>query len=88
MISHPIDFTKVRIKKRILHFEIMGFLLAVFTCWMTELLDPPFSISQVLTDSSVIIATGFFVIYWTRQLLMRIKYLERSEEHTSELQSL
>lgn len=72
----PIDLTKNHVQKRILSFEIIGFLLAVFTCWMTELFDPPFSISHVLIESSVLITVGFCVVYWTRKMVLRIKYLE------------
>ncbi len=76
MNDYVMNLTKSHVQKRILFFEILGLILIILTCWITELFDPPFSFSQVIIESYAVIIVGFFVVYWTRKMMMRIKYLE------------
>ena len=56
-------------------FGTFGFMLAVATCWITELLDPPFNIIQVAIETLVISGLGLFTL---RSILRLIRQLERS----------
>jgi len=59
---------------------IFGFTLAVTTCWLTELFDPPFNIMQVTVETLVISSLGFFTL---RSIL---RLIQRVELTTTELQ--
>jgi hypothetical protein len=54
----------------------VGFLLAIFICWITELFDPPFSLQQVVIETVFITAFGCATVFLTWNLIKRIKYLE------------
>jgi len=69
-------FSKKAIQKTLYIYEIVGFLLVIMTCWLTELCDPPFSLSQVIIETGVIVLLGFSVVIITQKLIKRIKYLE------------
>jgi len=60
----------------ILGVEVTGFSLATAAAWATESLDPPFSWSQVLIETAVILIVGIVTISMTQRLLQRIKTLE------------
>ena len=70
------NLSKSSVQKALFAFQVVGFLLAVATCWLTELLDPPFSFSQVSLETMVLVILGAAVIWVTDQLIKRIKYLE------------
>lgn len=60
----------------ILGVEVTGFSLAIAAAWLTESLDPPFSWSQVLIETVVILVAGVVTITMTQRLVHRIKTLE------------
>ncbi|MGD0946010.1 MAG: HAMP domain-containing sensor histidine kinase [Candidatus Binatia bacterium] len=64
---------------RALLYGIFGFTLAVATCWVTELFDPPFSIMQVTIETLVISFLGFYTL---RSML---RFIQRLELTTIEL---
>jgi hypothetical protein len=76
MKDSPVKLSRIYVQKSIFVFEGLGFLLAVLTLWVTEYLDPPFSATQVIIESIVIILLGCFTVNLTRRLIHRIKYLE------------
>lgn len=63
-------------RKHILGVEMLGFGAVLASVWLTELLDPPFSFSQVLIETATIVAVAVVVLAMTRRLLQRIKTLE------------
>ena len=71
-----VKLSKIYVQKSIFVFEGLGFFLAIFTCWMTEYFDPPFSYTQVIIESTIIILLGIFTVNLTRRLIQRVKYLE------------
>jgi signal transduction histidine kinase len=60
-------------------YGIFGFTLAGATCWMTELFDPPFNITQVTIETLVISVLGFFT------LRAIVRFIQRLESATIEL---
>jgi hypothetical protein len=70
------NFTKIFVKKKALVFEGLGFLLIILACWVTEYFDPPFSYTQVIIESTVIILLGGITVFLAGRLIQRIKYLE------------
>ena len=76
-MQNPLDGQpKRQVQGRIIVLEIAGFALAILTCWGTELLDPPFSLTQVAVETLVITALGGFTVHWTLKFIRAIKYLE------------
>jgi hypothetical protein len=76
MVEGEIRSIGTRTQKAVLGFEAAGFCLAAAACWVTEWFDPPFNVQQVLLLSAVILALGAGTIYWTRRMILRIKFLE------------
>ncbi len=76
MKDSQVKLSKIYVQKSIFVFEGLGFLLAVLTLWVTEYLEPPFSTTQVIIESTIIILLGFFTVNLTRRLIQGIKYLE------------
>ena len=70
------DYSKSDALKRLWKFEIAGFASIVIACWITEAFDPPFSYSQVMIQTLVILLVAIFVIRATNKLVRRIRYLE------------
>ena len=70
------ELSKIHALRGILIFEIVGFLLIMLICWVTEVYDPPFSLSQVIIESIAIIILAYVTIYSTWKIIKRIKYLE------------
>ena len=70
------EISKIHALKGALIYEIMGFVFIIAICWVTELYDPPFNQSQVLAETISIILIGGITVYFTWQLVRRIKYLE------------
>jgi signal transduction histidine kinase len=58
---------------RALVFGIFGFALAVAGCWVTEVLDPPFSLMQVTIDTIVISFLGFFTLRSTLRFIHQLE---------------
>jgi hypothetical protein len=54
-------------------FSILGFSLAVATCWLTEVFDPPFSFTQVSIETLVIGIVSFFTLRAMVGLIGRIE---------------
>ena len=75
MNNHSFDIEKKRPQTKILAIEVAGFTLAALVCWVTELLDPPFSIRQVSIQTAVILVLGIFTIYWSTKFTARIREL-------------
>jgi light-regulated signal transduction histidine kinase (bacteriophytochrome) len=48
--------------RQIVVYESLGFLLAIAVCWVTEVLDPPFSFSQVIIETLGILIVGVFTL--------------------------
>ena len=63
-------------QKQLLWLEYIGFSLAILICWATEIFDPPFSFHQVLIETIALAILGCFIIYWTRRLLVNLRYWE------------
>ncbi|MEI8243865.1 MAG: HAMP domain-containing sensor histidine kinase [bacterium] len=63
------------ILRRVRGLGIFGFSLTIFGCWLTEYMDPPFSIHQVLAETGFIALLGFFTI---RRTLHICEHLERA----------
>ena len=63
-------------KRKVVGGEIFGFLLAILTCWITEIFDPPFSMQQVLIESLALLILGGSIVRWTLNALERIRKLE------------
>jgi hypothetical protein len=75
-VSKIPNLTKRDVLQRLWKFEAVGFLLVIATCWITEIYDPPFSYSQVVFETAVILLVAAFVISTTNKLVSQIKYLE------------
>ena len=67
---------KNRLQNLTLKLEMIGFLLAIATCWITETLDPPFNLGQVIIETVVVATLGATVLWVTNKLLDEIDYLE------------
>jgi len=67
---------KQTIKNKVVRVEILGFLLAILTCWITEWFDPPFSFQQVIIESLVLLILGWSTVTWTIRTVERIRVLE------------
>jgi hypothetical protein len=76
MINNRNELSKVSALRWILFTELIGFILIILSCWLTELYDPPFNLRQVLIETSAIVLISSFTIYWRLQFIKRIKYLE------------
>ena len=70
------DLSKIQVQKRIIIWEVAGFLIIILTCWLTELFDPPFSVHQVIIETIFILLFGGLSINLTGKLIRRMKYLE------------
>lgn len=68
--------SKFHVKKKVIIWEVVGFLTIILMCWLTELFDPPFSFHQVVIETVIILFFGFLIINMTWQLIRRMKYLE------------
>jgi len=69
-------WSKNLIRRGIVAVELLGFLLAIAVCWLTELLDPPFSIRQVAIETVVLAGLAALVVAVTLRLIRRVRYLE------------
>jgi len=67
---------KQAIKYKVVSVEILGFLSAILTCWLTEWFDPPFSFQQVLIESLVLLILGWGIARWTIQTIGHVRELE------------
>ena len=67
---------KKTIKSKVVKVEIIGFLMAILVCWVTELFDPPFSYQQVLIESLVLLILGWSIVRWTILSVEHIRELE------------
>jgi hypothetical protein len=76
MKSFAPELTKVYVKETVVLFEVLGFFAAILICWLTELIDPPFSFAQVIIETVSISLLGYLVISNTTNIIRRIKYLE------------
>lgn len=63
-------------RRHIVAFEVVGFSAVVASIWMTEVVDPPFNVSQGFIETTTVIVVGVIVVAMTRRLLERIKTLE------------
>jgi hypothetical protein len=70
------ELSKISALKWVLIAEIGGLIIIILSCWLTEFYDPPFSWSQVLIETAAIAIVGSLTLYFTLQLIKRIKYLE------------
>ena len=76
MKDSQVKLSKIYVQKSVFGLEGLGFLSAVLTLWVTEYLEPPFSYTQVIVESTIIILLGCFTVYLTWRFIQRIKYLE------------
>ena len=73
-------------KKKILVYEAMGFLILILLIWINEILDIPYllfktqktpvNLTESITESIIVLILAVITILVTRNLLRRIKYLE------------
>lgn len=70
------ELSKIYVTNKVILFEELGFLAAIVICWLTELIDPPFSFTQVIIETFSITLLGYLIISATSDLIKRIKYLE------------
>lgn len=61
------------IRRRVLWLGLIGFSVTLIGCWLTEFLDPPFSLNQVLTETGFIALLGFFTIRRTIRLVTHLE---------------
>ena len=76
MTTSQVKLAKINLQNCIFVFICLGFLLAILTCWLTEYFDPPFSYSQVIIESLVMILLGCLTVFLIWRLIEKIKYLE------------
>ncbi len=76
MKSFAPELSKNYVTNKVILFEELGFFAAIVICWLTELIDPPFSFMQVIIETVSITLLGCLVISTTLNLIKRIKYLE------------
>jgi hypothetical protein len=76
MMSSTPELTKIHVTNKVILFEELGFFAAIVICWLTELIDPPFSFTQVIIETVSITLLGYLIISTTSDLIKRIKYLE------------
>jgi len=70
------ELSKTHVQRKVIIWEVAGFLIIILTCWVTELFDPPFSFQQVIIETVFILLFGCFIINLTWKLIRRMKYLE------------
>jgi uncharacterized membrane protein YeaQ/YmgE (transglycosylase-associated protein family) len=68
--------SKGRVLRGVLAFEVLGFIAAIASTWLTEFYDPPFNFGQVLLESLLIAVVGGVTIFLTYRIIARLKYLE------------
>jgi hypothetical protein len=76
MKKYAPELNKVDVQDKVILYEVLGFILAIVICWLTELIDPPFSFAQVIIETVSISLLGYLVISNTTNIIRRIKYLE------------
>jgi hypothetical protein len=70
------ELSKIHVSNKVIVFEELGFLASIVICWLTELIDPPFSFTQVILETFSISLLGYWIISTTSNLIKRVKYLE------------
>ena len=76
-MNRPVDgMSKGRLSRRVIAFEATGFTMAAATCWITELFDPPFNLTQLAIETLAIAIVGILTIRWSFSTVQRVKYLE------------
>lgn len=70
------ELSKTHVQRKVIFWEVAGYLIIILTCWLTELFDPPFSFQQVIIETVSIILFGCLTIHLTGKLIRRMKYLE------------
>ena len=70
------ELSKTQVQRKVIIWEIVGFLIIILACWVTELFDPPFSFQQVIIETVLIIIFGSLTINLIWKLISRMKYLE------------
>jgi hypothetical protein len=70
------ELSKIQVQRKVIIWEVAGFLIIILTCWVTEFFDPPFSFQQVIIETVFILLFGCVTIYLTWGLIRRLKYLE------------
>ncbi len=75
-----------KLKKGILVYEIIGFMLVIATSWITALFDPPYLVSRTAFrpidiyetsfETAIILVLCGVVVLLTSKLLNRLNYLE------------
>jgi signal transduction histidine kinase len=73
-VEHPIQ-------RRVLWLGLATFSVAILGCWLTEYLDPPFSLPQVVVETGILALLGFFTI---RRTLHICEHLENAVEELRE----
>jgi light-regulated signal transduction histidine kinase (bacteriophytochrome) len=56
------DPRATRPARRIVTIQFLGFLLAIAACWLTELVDPPFTLTQVIIETLIILIVGILTL--------------------------
>lgn len=64
------------LKTKVVSGEIIGFLTAILTCWVTEMVDPPFSLQQVIIETVVLLLLGWSIVRRTIRSIEHIRELE------------
>ncbi|MCL5271053.1 MAG: hypothetical protein M1457_11025 [bacterium] len=67
---------KSKVQMGVAILESIGFAAAIAACWLTELFDPPFSLSQLFIETGVIAIVGVFTVRWSWHAIKQIRYLE------------
>ena len=62
------------IQRRVLWFNVLGFSLATVGCWLSELLDPPFSFPQVFLETAIITTLGLITLRRTLRLCSHLEH--------------
>jgi len=72
--------------RQLVAFELAAFLLLITLIWITELIDIPFLLlgaeatpvnwRESLFETLIILPLAFTIIYYTRQIFSRMRYLE------------
>lgn len=70
------ELSKNQVQRKIIFFEVSGFVIIILTCWLTEAFDPPFSFQQVIIETVFILLFGYLTVNLTGKLIRRLIYLE------------
>lgn len=64
------------LRNKVVSGEILGFLAAILTCWVTEMVDPPFNLQQVIIETVALLILGWSIVHWTIRSIDHIRELE------------